>query len=85
MGTCQENLQAQKKKEDKATFYSPSEEWVVPAASTIKPEEKESVVDSGGSRHMVSKKDLNEAELETVSLSKNLTVVMTANGELPAK
>ena len=34
---------------------------------------------------MVSKKDLNEAELETVMVSKNPTVVMTANGEVPAK
>ena len=25
------------KKEDKATFYSPSEEWILPAASTITP------------------------------------------------
>ena len=29
----------------------PSEEWIVPAASTIKPEERESVVDSGASMH----------------------------------
>ena len=34
--------------------------------------------------HIVSKKDLNEAELETVRLSENPTV-MTANGEVPAK
>ena len=32
--------------------------------------------------HMVSKKDLNKAELETVRISKNLTTVMTANGEV---
>ena len=35
--------------------------------------------------HMVSKKDLNEAELETVTISKNPTMVVTANGEMPAK
>ena len=35
--------------------------------------------------HMVSKKDLNEAELEAVRVSKNPTVVMTANGEVLAK
>ena len=28
------------KKEDKATFYSPSEEWVLPAASTLNPVER---------------------------------------------
>ena len=58
------------KKEDKATFYSPSEEWIIPAASTITPEEREFVVDSGASMHMVSKKDLNETALETVRVSK---------------
>ena len=38
---------------------------MLPAASTIKPEEREFVVDSGASMHMVSKKDLNSAELQT--------------------
>ena len=36
------------------------------AASTIKPEEREFVVDSGASVHMVSKRDLDSAELETM-------------------
>ena len=54
------------KEKDKATFYSPSEAWIVLAASTIKPEESEFVVDSRASLHMVSKKDLNSAELETM-------------------
>ena len=49
----------QLKKEDKATSYSPCDEWIMPAASTINPEEREFVVDSGASMHMVSKKDLN--------------------------
>ena len=31
---------------------------------------------------MVSKKDLNSAELETVKVSKNPTTVVTANGEV---
>ena len=48
------------------------------AASTIKPEEREFVVDSGASLHMVSKRDLNSAELETMRISKNPTTVMTA-------
>ena len=73
------------KKEDKATLYSLSEEWIFPSASTINPEEIEFVVDSGASMHMVSKKDLDEVELETVRISKNPRVVMTANGEVLAK
>ena len=73
------------KKEDKATFYSRSEEWIMPAASTINPKEREFVVDSGAIMHMVSKKDLDSAELETVRISKNPTMVMTANGEVLAK
>ena len=46
------------------------------------PEEREFVVDSGASMHMVSRKDLNSAELETMRRSKNPTTVMTANGEV---
>ena len=42
----------------------------MPATSTIKPEEREFVVDSGASRHMVSKSDLDAAELETMKISK---------------
>ena len=57
----------------------------MPAASTINNEEREFVVDSGASMHMVSKKDLNRAELEPVRISKNPTMVMTANGEVLAK
>ena len=73
------------KKEDKATFYSPVEEWIMPAASTIKREGREFVVDSGTSMHMVSWKDLNKIELETVWISKNPTSVVTANGEVLTK
>ena len=47
--------------------------------------EREFSVDSGASMHMVSKKDLNRAELETVRISKSPTMVMTANGEVLAK
>ena len=73
------------KEKEKATFNSLSEEWVMPPASTINPEEREFVVDSRASMHMVSKKDLNKAELETVRISKNPTTVMTANGEVLAE
>ena len=47
------------REEDKAAFYFPAEEWVLPAASTKEPEERKFVVDSGVSMHMLSKKDLN--------------------------
>ena len=71
--------------EDNATFYSPSEEWIEAAASTIRPEEREFVVDSGASMHVVSRKDLDKAELETVRISKNPTTVVTPNGEVLTK
>ena len=67
---------------NKATFCSPSEEWVLPAASTKEPEETEFVVDSRASMHIVSKKDLDSAELETMRTSRSLTTAMTANGEV---
>ena len=49
------------KEKNRATFFSPSENRCLPA-STLKPEEREFVVDSGASMHMISKKDLNSAE-----------------------
>ena len=52
------------KARDKATFYSPTETWVMPAPSSKKPGEREFVVDSGASMHMLSKKDSSSAELE---------------------
>ena len=73
------------KEKDKATFYSPVEEWVLPAASTKRPEEREFAVDSGASMHMVSKKDLNSAELETRRTSRSPTTVTTANGEVQTR
>ena len=57
----------------------------MPAASTIKPKEREFVVDSGASLQMVSKRDLNSAEVETMRISKNPTTVMTANGEVQTR
>ena len=70
---------------DKAAFYFPAEEWVLPAASTKELEERELVVDSGASMHMVSKKDLNFAELETMRSSRSPTTVMTGNGEVQTR
>ena len=73
------------KEKDKTTFYSPAEEWVLPAASTKEPEDREFVVDSGASMHMVSKRDLDSAELETMRTSRSPTTVMTANGEVQTR
>ena len=64
-----------------ATFFSPSENRCLPA-STLKPEEREFVVDSGASMHVISKKDLNDAEMDTLTKSCGPTIVITANGEV---
>ena len=47
------------KEHERATFFSPSENRCLPAP-TLKPEEREFVVDSGASMHMISKKDLSD-------------------------
>ena len=69
------------KANDKATYFSPAK-WVLPSASARESEEREFVVDSGASMHVVSETDLNSAELETMRTSRNPTTVMTANGEV---
>ena len=69
----------------KATFFSPSEKWCLPSPSQIKPEEREFVVDSGASMHMVSRKDLNSADLEPVRVSKSPTTLVAAKGEVLTK
>ena len=66
---------------NKATLFSPSKIRCLPA-SNLKPEERESVVDSGASMHMISKKDLSEAEMDTLTKSCSPTIVITANGEV---
>ena len=53
-------------------------------ASTLKPEEREFVVDSGASMHMISKKDLSEAEMDTLTKSCSPTIVITASGSANA-
>ena len=45
------------KEQQRAAFFTPSEDRCLPA-STLKPEEREFVVDSGASMHMISKKGL---------------------------
>ena len=69
------------KEKNKTALLSPSENRCLPA-STLEPEEREFVVDSGTSMHMISKKDLNSAELETMTTSRCATTVITANGEV---
>ena len=65
---------------DKATFFSPTNEWCLPAPSAINSEEREFVVHSGASMHML--KDLNFAELENISASKSSTTVVATNDEV---
>ena len=73
------------KEKYKATFFLPTNEWCLPAPSGIKPEEREFVVDSGASMHMLSRKDLNSAELEIVRVFTSPTTVVAANGEVQTK
>ena len=69
------------KEHERATFFSPSENRCLPA-SNLKPEEREFVVDSGASMHMISKQDLSDAEMDTLTKSCSPTIVITANGEV---
>ena len=69
------------KEHERAIFFSPSENRCLPA-STLNPEEREFVVDSGASMHMISKKDLSDAEMDTLTKSCSPTIVITANGEV---
>ena len=69
------------KEQERATFFSPSENRCLPAP-TLKPEEREFVVDSGASMHMISKNDLSDAEMDTLTKSCSPAIVITANGEV---
>ena len=69
------------KEHQRATFFSLSENGCL-LASTPQPEEREFVVDSGASMHMISKKDLSNAEMDTSTKSCSPTIVITANGEV---
>ena len=73
------------KEEHKTAFFSPSENWCLPAPSAIKPKEREFVVDSGASMHMISKKDLTSAEMDTLTTSCSPTTVITANGDVQTR
>ena len=67
---------------DKTMFYVPGEVKAILAHTSKRPEEREFVVDSGVSMHMMSKKDLSSEEIRTVKRSRNPTAVLTANGEV---
>ena len=67
--------------EKKAAFFSPSENRRL-LASNLQLEERDSVVDSGASMHMISKKDFSDAEMDTLTKSCSPTIVLTANGEV---
>ena len=54
----------------KTTFFTPSEAKVMPAPTSTRPEERESVVDSGASMHMMSKNDLSSKEFDTLRRSR---------------
>ena len=69
------------KEHERATFFSPSKNRCLPA-STLKPEEREFAIDSGASMHMISKKDLSDVEMDTLTKSCSPTTVITANGEV---
>ena len=69
------------KEHERATFFSPSENKCLPA-TTLKTEEREFVVDSGASMHMISEKDLSDAEMDTLTKSFSPSIVITANGEV---
>ena len=79
-GSWPKNIQKLKEKHNTA-FFSPSENRCLPAPSTLKPEEREFVVDSGAS-NMISKKYLNDAEMDTLTNSCSSMIVITANGEV---
>ena len=70
------------KNTDKATFYYPVEVRVMPAPTSRLPEDREFVVDSGASMHMLRKMDLSSADMDTLRRSRNPTAVVTANGEV---
>ena len=55
---------------------------VTPAPASKRPEDRELVVDSGASMHMLSKKGSSSDEMETLWRSRNPTTVVTATGEV---
>ena len=60
------------KNSDKATFCNPIEAKAMRAPTSTRPEERDFVVDSGASMHMVSKKELCSEEMDTLKKVQNL-------------
>ena len=82
MGLGEKHLQAQEFGQS-YVFYVPGEVKGMSAPIASKrPEEREFVVDSGASMHMMSKKELISEEMGTVKRSRNHAVVLTANEEV---
>ena len=69
------------KEQQRAAFFS-SPENRCHLASSLKPEEREFVVDSVATMHMISKKDASKAEMDSLTKSFSPTIVITANGEV---
>ena len=55
---------------------------MAPSKTSKSPEDREFVVGSGASMHMMSKKELSSPEMGTVRRARNPTVVLTADGEV---
>ena len=69
------------KEKNKATFFSLSEIGAC-LHQFLNLRNENFVVDSGASMHMISKKDLNDAEMDTLTKSCSPTTVITSNGEV---
>ena len=71
-----------KNNSDKATLFTPIEANVMPALTSNRLEEREFVVDSGASMHIVSKKKKSSEEMDTLRRFRTSIVVLTAKGEV---
>ena len=81
--SCQKKLQAQRKRQ--SCILLAHGRMGTPGCVNERAGGKKFVVDSGACMHMVSKRDLNSAELETMRTSRSPTTVMTANGEVQTR
>ena len=82
MEPCQTYIQAQTERQN-CILLSRGGLGTPGCVNKKEPEERAFVVDSGASMHMVSKRDLNSAELETMRTSRSPKTVMTANSATP--
>ena len=75
----------------KATLHSPIQAYetkemiAVPTPTLKTPKEREFVVDSGASMHMLSKKDLSSDGMDALRRSRIPTTVVLANGEVQTR